>query len=310
MKKTLLFLFVAACAPQTKTGVDSSGPAEPTIRPVESVSDGECPDMSATNTGTFSSAGQERTVTMVIPDTPTESMPLIYFFHGLLDPQSTPQPTSYISTVLGLQRLANDMGVVFALPQSGVMSRLGIQFFMWDVEDANSPDIVLVDDIRACAFTELGIDLARVHAVGNSGGALFTTMVVRERSDALASMVEISGGSDIEMLTFDSALSAYETPTTPVPSLLISGGENDEWPGGGITLVDFDAATDSLEDQLMADGHFVIRCRHSLGHSVPMTAIGAMQVWTEHHVFNEESSIEDAGVEAFDELAGWCTVPG
>ncbi len=305
---TSLFFFVLAfaCSTSKPGGDTSSAETETTLRPVGTPSDHACPAMESTNTGSFSSGGEERTVTMVVPDSPTEGMPLIFFFHGLLDPGSTPRPTAYLASALGLQQRANDLGVVFALPQSGVLSRLGIQFFMWDVEDGESADVQLFDDIRSCASTNLGVDMARVHAVGNSGGGLFTTMVVRERSDALASMVEISGGSDIDMLTFESPLSAYETPEVAVPSLVISGGENDEWPGGGLTLVDFEAASDALADQLAADGNYVVRCHHSLGHSIPMAAITAVELWTQSHVFNHTSTVQEAGVESFEELSDWC----
>ena len=310
MRRALSVLMMVGCAKEVDTGtaIGPSDSPETILGPVVGPSNGECPDMTQTNTGVFASANADRTVTMVIPQEATDSMPLVYFFHGLMDPGSTPNPTAYMASGLGLQRLADELGVVFAIPQSGQMSRMGFNFFMWNVEEPESDDITLFDDLRACASQMLDIDLNRVHAIGMSGGALFTTVVTRDRGDTLASMVEMSGGSDVDMLTFDSPLSAYGTATYPVPSLLISGGVSDVWPGGGITLVDFTAATDALATQLVEDDHFVVRCEHASGHAIPMTAMTAAQLWIESHAFAEPSPIRESGIDEFGEFDNWCMV--
>lgn len=310
MRVALFGLIVGGCGKGQDTGsLDSVSDAPGTVlAPVDAPSNGECPSMNVTNTGQFSSANSDRTVTMVIPQDVTDGMPLVYFFHGLMDPGSTPNPTAYMASGLGLQRLADDLGVVFAIPQSGQMSRMGFNFYMWNVEDSDNEDITLFDDLRSCASQVLNIDLNRVHAIGMSGGALFTTVVTRDRGDTLASMVEMSGGSDVEMLTFDSPLSAYDTAAYPVPSLLISGGTTDVWPGGGITLVDFSAATDALASQLVEDEHFVVRCEHSSGHAIPMTAMAVAEVWIKSHAFELPSPIKDSGIGEFTEFDSWCEV--
>ena len=110
------------------------------------------------------------------------------------------------------------------------------------------------------------------------------------------------------MLTFDSPLSAYEASAYAVPSLLISGGSSDVWPGGGITLVDFTAATDTLARQLVEDDHFVVRCEHSSGHAIPMTAMAAAEVWIESHSFDSPSPIKQSGINKFSQFDNWCEV--
>jgi poly(3-hydroxybutyrate) depolymerase len=270
------------------------------------LSSDDCPDMTETNTGTFTSSGEERTVTVVVPSgEPEAGAPLVYFFHGLLDPSSTPLPTEYMASALQLQSIADETGVTFVLPQSELLNRLGFEFFMWNVETGDSSDMVLFDDLRTCASLEREVDLTRVHAMGMSGGALFTTVVARERGDTLATMIEMSGGSDISMLTFDSLLSEYDTPAYAMPALLISGGPTDTWPGGGMDLVDFSGATDNLADQLFSDGHYVVRCEHDRGHSVPYEAVQASWEWVEAHQFGEESPFITEGIDA---LGSWCNV--
>ncbi len=312
--RTILFSMLVSCLAPDKDSVEDTGavqgnePAGPStlLAPVDPPSNGDCPDMTSSNTSTFQSSNEDRIVTMVVPENPTENMPLVYFFHGLMDPGSTPQPTEYMASGLGLQSMANELGIVFALPQSGVLTRMGFSFFMWSADEVEGSDVVLFDDIRSCASTDIGIDLTRVHAIGMSGGALFTTVIARDRGDTLASMVEMSGGSDVDMLTFDEPLSVYEQAAYQTPALLISGGETDIWPGGGLTLVDFNAATDNLADQLFEDGHFVVRCEHSQGHQIPMTALSAARLWVDSHQFEEPSSIKEAGIDSFSEFDGWC----
>ena len=246
-------------------------------------------------------------MTSIVPDDPPDGMPLVFFFHGLLDPGSTPQPTDYMARALGLQDAANEHGVAFILPQSGILDRFGIRFFMWAAEEFEGPDVVLYDDLRGCADDQLSVDLYNVHAMGFSGGALFTTVIARDRGDTLASIVEMSGGSDIDMLTFEDPLSAYKTSENPMPALLISGGATDAWPGGGIELVNFSKATDTLESNLVADGHFVVRCEHSSGHQVPMTAINMSWDWIDAHTFGEPSPYETQGLVG-STWTDWCRI--
>jgi len=234
-------------------------------------------------------------------------MPVIFFFHGLLDPGTMPDPTAYMASALNLQQAANQYGVAFILPESQVLSRMGISFFMWAADEYEGPDITLYDDLRSCADDQLDIDLYSVHGMGFSGGALFTTVVARDRGNTLASIIEMSGGSDIDMLTFDEPLSAYDTPDYKMPALLISGGPDDAWPGNGLELVNFSNATDSLEEQLVEDGHFVVRCEHTYGHQVPMNALDVGWAWINAHRYDEPSPIQANGLTG-EAWADWCEV--
>ena len=269
-------------------------------------SDGVCPDMGQSGTVIFSSSGADRVVTVVTPDVMRDNMPLVFFFHGLLSPDSTPRPTEYMASALRLQNLADELGIVLLLPQSGIMERLTMRFFMWDIESEETEDMVLFDDLRSCAYALLGVDLSRVHAMGFSGGALFSTVVGAARSPVLASLVQMSGGSDIDMMTFEQPLSLYRSFDYALPSLLITGGASDRWPGGGITLVDFTAATDTLESQLVGDGHFVVRCEHDYGHTVPSSASQAAREWIRGHQHGERSPFQSAGISEMESFTDWC----
>jgi len=270
---------------------DSDGAA-----PLATLSSDDCPDMSTSGTSTFTSSGTERTVTMVLPSEVTSDMPVIFFFHGLLD-ASMSSPSSYMASGLNLQTYADELGAVFILPESGLMTVMGFSFYMWTVDTVDGEDIVLYDDLRTCASRELDVNLDRIAAMGFSGGGLFTTVVARDRGDTLSSIVELSGGSDVTIPTFTDLFSEYDTPAYPMPALLMAGGSADVWPGGGFTIVDFSAATDSLQDQLVDDGHFVVRCEHTQGHDVPYSAMLDSWSWIEAHVYGQPSPYQANGIE-------------
>ena len=77
---------------------------------------------------------------------------------------------------------------------------------------------------------------------------------------------------------------------------------------GGLELVNFTRATDVLEEHLVADGHFVVRCEHSQGHSVPMAAVAASWDWVNAHRFGEPSPFATSGIADVSSLNAWCVV--
>ena len=286
--------------PSDDTGTaDDTGPtgSGSGVADLAALSSGECPDFSGSGTSTFKSSGRERTVTAVLPSEVTEDMPLVFFFHGLLD-ASTSSPSSLMASGLSLQGFADEMGVIFILPESDIMSVAGFSFYMWAVNEVDGEDIVLYDDLRTCASSELGVDLDRVTAMGFSGGGLFTTVVARDRGDTLASIIEMSGGSDVPIPTFTELFAEYDTPDYQMPALLMAGGSEDVWPGGGFTIVDFAGATDNLQDQLADDGHYVVRCEHSQGHDVPYSAISDSWLWVQAHEYGKPSPFIEDGIDA------------
>jgi poly(3-hydroxybutyrate) depolymerase len=274
------------------------------VAPLATLSSADCPDLTQTATSTFTSSGRDRTVTAVVPSEPTDDMPVVFFFHGLLD-ASMSSPSAMMASGLNLQSYADELGVVFVLPESDLMTVATFSFYMWSVNEYEGEDIVLFDDLRTCVSDQLSVDLDRVSAMGFSGGGLFTTVVARERSDTLASVVELSGGSDVVIPTFTELFAEYGTPAVQVPALLMAGGDTDVWPGGGMTLVDFSAATDTLQAQLADDGHYVVRCEHSSGHDVPYSAMMDSWDWIETHRFGEPSPFEADGI---DSLTTGCDV--
>lgn len=282
------------------TGDGGSGSLTAELAPLSS---GECPDMSGSGTSTFLSSDVERTVTVLLPEQADGPMPVVIFFHGLMDPASTPQPGEYMASALGLQDLADEHGAVVILPESEVVEMLGLSFFLWDMLGDGARDLALYDDLRTCAAQNLDVDLDRVVAMGFSGGALWTTEVMAQRGDTLAAAIEMSGGADVEIPLAEDPIAEYDTPAWPLPVLLQSGGESDIWPSASFTLVDFSAATDTLQDELVEDGSLVVRCEHSRGHTVTTDGYNLAVAWAVEHSFQQPSPWLDGDL---GDDADWC----
>ncbi len=264
---------------------------------------GDCPLIDGSGLYELQSSGETRRTTIVVPEGGTEGAPLLFFFHGLMSPEQTPEPTEYMATGLQLQALADATGAVIAVPESRVTNLMG-EVYLWEVMERDELDLVYYDDLRSCLVGDLGLDVRRVTATGFSGGALFVTVLARERGDTLAAILEMSGGADVEVALVG-MVAEYDTPAYPMPALLISGGEDDEWPQGGFALIDFEAATDLLEDDLVEDDAFVVRCRHDQGHVILSSEVEVAAQWMFAHEYGVASPFEQAGIDDFGE---WCMI--
>lgn len=311
---------LSACAPAadksgdtgdaatTTDGGDTGETGEDTVQDgIRELSEpsGTCPDLSSSGFVSFESSGTERRATIAVPTAPTGPMSVVFFFHGLMDPGSTPQPTEAMADALQIQQLADAYNAVVVMPESGTYDLLGFSFFLWDIALESDADLVLFDDLRSCVADQLDVDLARTSAWGFSGGALWSTVMIAERGDAFATVVQASGGSDISVPIWPDPAAAYGTSAHPMPVLLMTGGERDAWPDPSLTIVDFEAATDTLEGQLAADDHTVVRCRHESGHTIPNQGFTLTLDWLDAHTFGEPSRWADGDLGPDSD---WCTL--
>jgi len=223
-------------------------------------------------------------------------MPVVFFMHGFMSPTHTPQPTDYMASSLGLQTLSDTYNAVFVLPESPVWEIMGFSYFLFDIFDNSDADLVLYDDLRTCVGENLDVDLNRVSAMGFSGGSLFTSILVRDRSDTLASFVEFSGGADYEISLFSDTAVKWTEPAENTPGLIVAGGDTDNWPDG-FTVIDFVEATDNLQSHLLDGGHFVVRCDHNYGHTIPMGYMERAEEWLIGHTYGEPSPWLETGID-------------
>lgn len=282
---------------------DSTEAPLPQPAPLAESSDGECPDLSSPGVSTFSSAGMDRKVVTAFPQGETEGLPVIFFFHGLTTPDQN--PAEQMANALDLQGLAEDLPAIIIIPEAPAtaMPLVG-EVSIWGILGTPEADLALYDDLRGCVVNELAGDIRRVHSVGFSGGALWTTQMLMSRSDTLASAVEFSGGAEFELPLDGSPFLGYESPAERTPALLVAGGEADEWPQG-FGLIDFVATTDTLQGGLRVDGHFIARCDHEAGHTIPASGWDFGQDWVMAHEYGVESPFATDGI---GEQESWCGI--
>ena len=247
--------------------------------PLSELSSGDCPKLENPGERSFTSNGVDRDVLLHFPKNPEPGLPVVFVWHGLGD------SAQGISNGLRLEDFANDNNAVVVVPQS-----TDPMLITWDIFNGGD-DAVLFDDMRTCLSQELDVDLTRVSTTGFSFGALMTTWLTMNRADSLSASVSMSGGTSSD-LGF-----GYTKPVSPVPTLVMWGGDADTF-SNGMVGVDFKEASTSFADSLEADGHLVARCDHGLGHTLPMDYADAMTPWLLDHSFESKSPFE-GGLKGF-----------
>ncbi len=223
-------------------GQDDTG-AQAIQREPPVYSGGDCPALSE-GVLDFVSGDRAYSVEVVLPEQP-EGAPILFAWHWLGGSASD------ILRYLELRSLAEAEGVVVIAPDSdGYMYE-----WRFSMPPEDNPDLLLFEDLLACAHAQWSVDLGRVHATGMSAGGLWSSYLTVHASQWLASTAPLSGGAD--------ALS-YSTPEEPIPVMLTWGGEGDSYQG-----YSFHDATLYFSEALRGDGHFVVECEHTRGHTLP-----------------------------------------
>lgn len=275
---------LAACGESTP-----DDPAEVSPAPLAAVS-GSCPDLSTSGLHEITSAGVTRTFHLFLPDEVEPGQPVFFSWHGLSAAEF--DPAGGMARGFGLEQLARDRGVIVVVPEAQSTNLLGSEVMLWGILDDEDNDLALYDDLRTCLSEAHDVDLHRISSWGHSGGALWTALLVMERSDTLASAVLSSGGVELTLPLLGDRL-AYRKPAVATPMIISSGGATDVWPDMSLPVIQFDESSDLLADNLHRDGHLVWRCRHNLGHvSLPQWFWPNARRWMLRHRYGEPSPWE------------------
>jgi len=268
-------------------------------------SDGECPSFGSSAPVSFSSSGVTRRVAVIAPAARPTNMPIVFLWHGLTTLDQ--QPVESVISGFGLASLAEQKSMIFVVAEALEQDIPFVgKIALWGILGEASQDLTMFDDLRTCISEEYSADLSRVYSWGHSGGALWTSMLLLERSDSLAAAVEFSGGSDFSIIGLGGPFITYQTPASKTPILFSTGGMNDVWPEQ-FPLIRFEETTDSLQTSLLQDGHTVVRCRHDLGHfQLPSESWSVSIDWFENHSFGVPSSFVADGRLA--NYSSWCEV--
>ena len=219
---------------------------------------GVCPALVASPaTTTITSSSAQRSFIVVRPTTiaPGETLPVVFLWHWLGGDAGA------MASTLEVQAAANARRFIGVVPTAK-----GDGLFRWPFEASQTQARVdeearFFDDMLACVAAELPVNKECVSSVGVSAGALWTSQLATLRSERLASMVSLSGGTG-------GFVRNWSTTPHRLPSLVLWGGSGDVYPSQ-LPVMNFEKASHDLEAAMKADGHFLLECTHNCGHAVP-----------------------------------------
>lgn len=205
------------------------------------------------------------------PDAANNDGPLVFYWHGTGSSPAAEPPYGLGETL----EWVKSQGGIVAAPHSDPAAGTFPWFLTTGGDDET--DLLVADEILACAAEQVGIDTRRIHSIGMSAGGLQTTQMSYRRSSYLASVVTYSGGKigDIPNQAEDNLF----------PAMIFHGGPND------VVIVNFKDLSEAYRDDLRGRDHFAFICDHGGGHTIP-TGQG-----------------EQSAVKAFFENHPWGTTP-
>ncbi|MFT7520488.1 MAG: hypothetical protein ACI9MC_002637 [Kiritimatiellia bacterium] len=275
------------------SGCTSEEPEAPVWSKTAELSDGDCPDLTESGLTSFSSHGEERSLWLALPDTVEPGLPVIFVWHGLAAPEMEPARLTYEGW--GLQQVASERNAIVVAPASRTITwPLVGNMALWGILHDEEPDLVLYDDVRTCLAQTYDVDLSRVSSMGHSGGGLWNTALVVNRSETLASFAEYSGGANLDLPMPNGPFLWWFDPPHNPPGLFVSGGDSDKWPSLDLVIIDFEASTGEAARQAHQTGSEVVRCHHQLGHnSIPSDMVTLGFDWMLDHRWGEASPMLD-----------------
>ena len=137
-------------------------------------------------------------------------------------------------------------------------------------------DVLLADEVVACAVEKVGIDRRRIHSVGFSAGAIHTVQLGYRRSGYIASVVTYSGALLGEAPDQD--------PSSKLAAMIFHGGPGDR------VVISFQEGSQRYKSALDAAGRFGLLCNHGLGHQIPTANVAAAWHFLQDHPFGTTPS--------------------
>lgn len=290
-------------------------PPNPNAPPPVPTYAGTCPTLVA-GAQKFTSGELARDVTVALP-AKAEGAGVLFLWHGFGDTGPN------FSAMVGAQAIATKFNVITVSAQAVVdpleteklspLKDLAAQFVgplppTWSIIDGPELDLQLFDDLHACLDEQFGVDPTRLYTMGFSQGALWSTVLILERSKVLASALLWSGGLGSTGGLIEVVRLAYQAPERKIPVLAGSGGAADIWPNAQLKLVDFAAGSAELVEALTADGHAAALCDHGLGHTVPPGGLGWGLQFLFDHVWTPKGDSSYFG-HAGDGFPEYCSFP-
>jgi predicted esterase len=255
-----------ADAGSADAGADAGAELPP--EPVIPASTGPCPDFAASGEITVEPAegAPRRALLWISEDAQALDGPLVFYWHGA---GSRPEEAmiglgeAVIGEILALG------GMVVAPYASGEAGD-----FPWFLTTGTGDgDLIVADELLACASETVGVDPSRIHSIGMSAGGLHTTQMGFRRASYLASTVVYSGG------LFTRVPPRTDEPRNRFASLILHGGPDD------VVVINFEDSSEAYFEELRRRGHFAAICNHGMQHRIPLDARADVWRFFEAHPF-------------------------
>lgn len=229
----------------------------PMPSPVKKYTGGTCPTLVAydgTATNTITTMGNMRQFLLAVPNNlqPNEVLPVIFLWHWLGGSPQDFYNTGDVQNAVNTQRFL----AVIPFKKGDVLYTW--PFSILDSQARMDEEFTFFDDMLACVAGQFNINASCVSTAGVSAGALFTDQLAGNRSDYLSSFLSLSGGVS------DNFIKPWTTPVHPLPGFVLWGGPNDT-----CIVINFQQASQALEQSMTADCEFMVECIHNCGHGVP-----------------------------------------
>ncbi|MFV8749646.1 hypothetical protein ACNOYE_03730 [Nannocystaceae bacterium ST9] len=259
---------------------DTQGPADlPTPT-------GTCPSFASGNLDFAPADIGTRTVKLWMADEPSPGGPLILYWHAYT---SAPDEVVISLSPAVIAEITAAGGVIAAPYPAGDVGQ-----FPWFVVNGSNrqDDMLLADEIVACAIQEVGIDPNRIHTSGMSAGGLQTVAFSMARSRYLASVASFSGGVFSPL--------AFEDPSNHFAAMIFHGGDQDIFGG----TVNFKELSINWFEELIDNGNFAFMCDHGGGHTIPQGVGDDVWRFFQDHPFGTDPEPYGEGLPA--EFPSYC----
>jgi len=218
------------------------------------------------------SSGNMRQFKLVTPTDlgPTEKVPVVFLWFWL-----GANAQDFITTA-DIIDAAQQQRFIAIVPEAKLNSTGGSAYdFKWpfsflDSQTSLEQEFTFADDLLACVEQQFpnNVNPSCISSAGVSAGALFTDQLAPARSSYIASFLSLSGGiagpepsCTVSGLT---CLKPWIRPTRDLPALVLWGGPMDI-----CVVIDFQPASQNLEDALTSEGSFFVECEHNCTHAQP-----------------------------------------
>lgn len=257
-------------------GSGSSGEVWPKPKSLPRVT-GECPSFTS-GVATFRPKGINKArlaQLWVGPHAKRKDGPVVFYWHG-----AGMNPAESILGLGGILKKVMDLGGVVVAPFHDPEAGL-FPWFLADVfEGRRLDDLLLADEILACAIQEIGVDIRRIHTLGFNAGALQSTQMSYRRSSYIASSVAYSGGLVVDKPPADD-------PGNRFSSMIIHGGPAD------LMVVPFQVTSERYYRALRENGQFGFICNHMLSHIIPPGVHGSVWRFLQDHPYGVKSPYQE-----------------